>query len=96
MPLCSLVNFGISYLLKDKNELRAPENHKMKLFATLFRAVYHKNATRVMTIEIIIASVLLFLLTILASVDMAFSQLSDVSLRRLFSETGSEREIGLD
>lgn len=44
-----------------------------------------------MEIEIVIAVVLLFALTLLASVDMAFSQLSDVSLRRLFSETEEKK-----
>lgn len=39
-----------------------------------------------MEIEIAIAVLLLLALTLLASVDMAFSQLSDVSLRRLFSD----------
>ncbi len=39
-----------------------------------------------MEIEIAIAGILLLGLTLLASVDMAFSQLSDVSLRRLFSD----------
>ena len=39
-----------------------------------------------MEIEISIAVILLLTLTVLASVDMAFSQLSDVSLRRLFSD----------
>lgn len=47
-----------------------------------------------MEIEIIIAVLLLFALTLLASVDMAFSQLSDVSLRRLFSETEEKKESG--
>ncbi|MEZ5306758.1 MAG: hemolysin family protein [Pyrinomonadaceae bacterium] len=49
-----------------------------------------------MEIEISIALILLLLLTLLASVDMAFSQLSDVSLRRLFSDTedkGSSKTI---
>ena len=40
-----------------------------------------------MEIEIAIAVFTLILLTLLASVDMAFSQLSDVSLRRLFTES---------
>ena len=39
-----------------------------------------------MEIEIAIAIVLLFALVFLATVDMAFSQLSDVSLRRLSSD----------
>ncbi|NNE67871.1 MAG: HlyC/CorC family transporter [Pyrinomonadaceae bacterium] len=47
-----------------------------------------------MGIEIIIATVLLILLTLLASVDMAFSQLSDVSLRRLFTEVSGNRKKG--
>ncbi len=42
-----------------------------------------------MIIEISIASILLIMLTVIASVDMAFSQLSDVSLRRLFSDAES-------
>ncbi|MDH3494661.1 MAG: CNNM domain-containing protein, partial [Acidobacteriota bacterium] len=47
-----------------------------------------------MEIEIIFASVLLILLTLVASVDMAFSQLSDVSLRRLFSDSEGNRKSG--
>ncbi|MDQ1639923.1 MAG: magnesium and cobalt exporter, family, partial [Pyrinomonadaceae bacterium] len=39
-----------------------------------------------MKIEIILASLLLFLLCTLATVDMAFGQLSDVGLRRLITE----------
>lgn len=39
-----------------------------------------------MGLEIIIAVVLLFVLAFLATIDMAFSQLSDVSLRRISSE----------
>jgi putative hemolysin len=39
-----------------------------------------------MQIEIILASLLLFLLCTLATVDMAFGQLSDVGLRRLITE----------
>src|SRR6185503_10063833 len=41
-----------------------------------------------MQIEIILASLLLFLLCTLATVDMAFGQLSDVGLRRLITEAG--------
>jgi CBS domain containing-hemolysin-like protein len=44
-----------------------------------------------MEIEITTAAILLVLLTLLASVDMAFSQLSDVSLRILFSEAENTR-----
>ena len=44
-----------------------------------------------MGIEIAIAALLLLLLTVIASVDMAFSQLSDVSLRRLFSDAEGKR-----
>lgn len=44
-----------------------------------------------MEIEITIAVSLLAALTLLASVDMSFSQLSDVSLRRLFSETEEKK-----
>ena len=40
-----------------------------------------------MEIEIAIAAVLLFALVFLATIDMAFSQLSDVSLRRLSAES---------
>ncbi|HMS44040.1 MAG TPA: CNNM domain-containing protein, partial [Pyrinomonadaceae bacterium] len=40
-----------------------------------------------MEIEIIIAIIILFALVFLATIDMAFSQLSDVSLRRLTSDT---------
>ncbi len=43
-----------------------------------------------MEIEIAIAVVILLALTVLASVDMAFSQLSDVSLRILFSDAEEE------
>ncbi len=39
-----------------------------------------------MEIEIAVAIVLLLALVFLATVDMAFSQLSDVSLRRLSSD----------
>lgn len=45
-----------------------------------------------MEIEIVIAVVLLFALAILASVDMAFSQLSDISLRKLFGDTEEENK----
>ncbi|MEZ5425977.1 MAG: hemolysin family protein [Pyrinomonadaceae bacterium] len=45
-----------------------------------------------MEIEIAIAVIILFILLLLATVDMAFSQLSDVSLRRLFSDLeGSDK-----
>lgn len=39
-----------------------------------------------MEFEIIIAIIILFAVVFLATIDMAFSQLSDVSLRRLFSD----------
>ncbi len=45
-----------------------------------------------MEIEIAIAVIILFALTLLASVDMAFSQLSDVSLRRLFSDSEENKK----
>jgi CBS domain containing-hemolysin-like protein len=45
-----------------------------------------------MEIEIAIAISLLFTLTILASVDMAFSQLSDVSLRKLFTDAEEDKK----
>ncbi len=47
-----------------------------------------------MEIEIVIAVLLLLALTLLASVDMAFSQLSDVSLRRLFSDSEERKKPG--
>ena len=40
-----------------------------------------------MEIEIIVAVLILFALVFLATIDMAFIQLSDVSLRRLSTET---------
>jgi CBS domain containing-hemolysin-like protein len=43
-----------------------------------------------MEIEIIISVIILLVLLFLATVDMAFSQISDVSLRRLSSEAESE------
>ena len=45
-----------------------------------------------MEIEIAIASFLLLFLTVLASVDMAFSQLSDVSLRKFFADAEEENK----
>ena len=39
-----------------------------------------------MEFEILIAIIILFAVVFLATIDMAFSQLSDVSLRRLFSD----------
>ncbi len=45
-----------------------------------------------MEIEIVIAVSLLLALTILASVDMAFSQLSDVSLRKLFTDAEDDKK----
>lgn len=45
-----------------------------------------------MEIEIAIAVSLLLALTILASVDMAFSQLSDVSLRKLFTDAEENKK----
>ena len=39
-----------------------------------------------MQIELVLTFLLLFVLSLLATVDMAFSQLSDVGLRRLISE----------
>lgn len=46
-----------------------------------------------MGIEIAIAVLVLFLLTFLATVDMAFSQLSDVTLRRLTSDTEEDNRV---
>ena len=46
-----------------------------------------------MKFEIIIAIVILFALVFLATIDMAFSQLSDVSLRRLTSDTEEDIRV---
>src|SRR5437868_13373406 len=46
-----------------------------------------------MEIEIIIAVLILFALTFLATIDMAFSQLSDVTLRRLTSDTEEDARV---
>ncbi len=46
-----------------------------------------------MQIEIAIAILILFVLTFLATIDMAFSQLSDVSLRRLSSDFEDSTKI---
>lgn len=46
-----------------------------------------------MEIEIIIAVFILFALVFLATIDMAFSQLSDVSLRRLTSDTEEDARV---
>lgn len=46
-----------------------------------------------MEIEIAIAAVILVALVILATIDMAFSQLSDVSLRRLTSDTEEDSRV---
>src|ERR1041385_8781541 len=45
-----------------------------------------------MEIEIGLALVLLIVLSVLATVDMAFAQLSDVGLRRLIGENGDKPE----
>ncbi len=50
------------------------------------QTIYHKNLFS-MEIEIAIAALILVALVFLATVDMAFSQLSDVSLRRLSAES---------
>jgi len=47
-----------------------------------------------MEIEIIIALIILLVLTFLATVDMAFSHLSDVSLRRLAADAEDEHQDG--
>jgi len=47
-----------------------------------------------MQIEIIIAVAILLLLVFLATIDMAFSHLSDVSLRRLAADVEAEKQIG--
>jgi putative hemolysin len=46
-----------------------------------------------MEIEIVIAVLILFALTFLATIDMAFSQLSDVTLRRLTSDTEEDARV---
>ena len=46
-----------------------------------------------MEIEIAIAVLILLVLTFLATIDMAFSQLSDVSLRRLTSDTVEDERV---
>src|ERR1044071_6685783 len=45
-----------------------------------------------MELEIGLALVLLIVLSLLATVDMAFAQLSDVGLRRLIGENGDKPE----
>src|ERR1041384_8783104 len=45
-----------------------------------------------MELEIGLALVLLIVLSVLATVDMAFAQLSDVGLRRLIGENGEKPE----
>ena len=45
-----------------------------------------------MELEIGLAVVLLIVLSVLATVDMAFAQLSDVGLRRLIGENGEKPE----
>jgi magnesium and cobalt exporter, CNNM family len=47
-----------------------------------------------MEIEITIASVILLLMVFLATIDLAFSYLSDVSLRRLAADVEAEKQIG--
>ena len=49
-----------------------------------------------MEIEIAVAILLLFLLAFLATVDMAFAQLSDLSLRRLTSETQENERVNTE
>src|SRR5215475_13008558 len=46
-----------------------------------------------MEIEVIVAFVILIALVILATIDMAFSQLSDISLRRLTSDTAEDSRV---
>ena len=48
-----------------------------------------------MEIEIGLTLLLLLVLSLLATVDMAFGQLSDVGLRRLISENGDKPEATL-
>jgi CBS domain containing-hemolysin-like protein len=45
-----------------------------------------------MQVEVIIAILILFLLVFLATIDMSFTQLSDVSLRRLLAELKSKED----
>lgn len=47
-----------------------------------------------MEAELLIAGLMLILLSVLATIDMAFSQLSDVSLRRLVGESEEEQKRG--
>src|ERR1043166_1821209 len=47
-----------------------------------------------MQIELILALLLLAGLSLLATVDMAFGQLSDVGLRRLISEAEEKKKLG--
>jgi len=47
-----------------------------------------------MELEVVIAVIILLVLVFLASVDMAFSQLSDVSLRRLAADAEEEHQDG--
>ncbi len=56
----------------------------------LFKTYDLQFSHHYMEIEIAIASILLLALTALASVDMAFSQISDVSLRKLFADAEGE------
>ena len=49
-----------------------------------------------MEIEIAVAVLLLFLLAFLATVDMAFAQLSDLSLRRLTSESEENERVNTE
>ena len=46
-----------------------------------------------MEIELVIAILILFVLTFLATIDMAFSQLSDISLRKLSSELEGSAKV---
>lgn len=46
-----------------------------------------------MEFEIAVALVILFAIVFLATIDMAFSQLSDVSLRRLTSDTIEDARV---
>ena len=46
-----------------------------------------------MEIEIIIAVIILFALVFLATIDMAFAHLSDVSLHRLTSDTEEDARV---
>src|SRR5437588_5482069 len=66
------------------NESTCTSRHTSPTFVYLPFSIYHLLAF--MEIELAVSFLLLLALTFLATVDMAFGQLSDVGLRRLASE----------